>query len=336
MSRARRTQYLPFASVAALALAGAMLGWLARDSRTDRFGRPARSEQPPVIDAITPGPDGLALPKKLGSLRFAVIGDVGRGDPRQYDTAAEMARWRGRFDFGFVLMLGDNMYAAGTAEDYAVRFERPYKTLLDAGVVFYASRGNHDPTNTLTYPPYNMKGNRYYSFTKKEGPLEPVASRTVRFVAIDTVNLDGAQLAWLRAELAASETDWEICFFHHPMYTSGRYGFSAARLRRVLEPIFVEYGADLALAGHEHFYERIVPQRGIVYFTSGAGGALRIGDIRASTLTAAGFDTDTHFMLMEISGDDLYFQAVSRTGGTIDAGRVKRREHPKAPPSISR
>jgi hypothetical protein len=36
------------------------------------------------------------------------------------------------------------------------------------------------------------------------------------------------------------------------------------------------------------------------------------------------FDTDTHFMLMEISGDDLYFQTISRDGKTIDSGHVKR------------
>jgi hypothetical protein len=337
MSRARRNRYVAFSSVAALALAVAIgLVWL---TRTWRAGPPPldpRAETPPVIEPVTFGADGLALPRKLGSLRFAVVGDVGRGDPKQYDTAAELSRWRQRFDFAFVLMLGDNMYAAGTPEDYAARFERPYKTLLDAGVVFHAARGNHDPPGIVTYAPYNMQGNRYYSFIKTEGPLGPVTSRTVRFVAIDTVNLDTAQLTWLQAELAVSTTDWEICFYHHPLYTSGRYAFAGARLRRVLEPIFVQYGVDVGLAGHEHFYERVAPQRGIVYFTSGAGGALRVGDIRPSSLTATGFDTDTHFLLMEISGDDLFFQAISRTGQTVDSGRIRRRAHPRPPPSIGK
>ena len=56
-----------------------------------------------------------------------------------------MTRWRERFDFSFVLMLGDNIYAEGTPENYAARFERPYKALIDAGVKFYAAIGNHDP-----------------------------------------------------------------------------------------------------------------------------------------------------------------------------------------------
>ena len=337
MPRARRSRYVSFVWVVAPILAAAvMLVWLTRVWREETPARPPGPEPSAIVEPLAVGVDGLALPKKLGSLRFAVVGDVGRGDPKQYDTAAELARWRGRFDFSFVLMLGDNMYAAGTPEDYAARFERPYKTLLDAGVVFYAARGNHDPPGIVTYPPYNMNGNRYYSFTKNEGPLGPLASRTVRFVAIDTVNLDGAQLAWLRAELGASDTDWEICFYHHPLYTSGRYSFAAARLRRLLEPIFVQYGVDVGLAGHEHFYERVAPQRGVVYFTSGAGGALRVGDIRRSSLTVAGFDADTHFVLMEIAGDDLFFQAVSRTGGTVDSGHVKRRARPRPPALIGK
>jgi hypothetical protein len=163
-------------------------------------------------DRHAAGPDaetGLALPKKLRSLRFAVMGDVGRGDDAQYGTAAEMARWHERFDFSFVLMLGDNMYAAGTPEDYAARFERPYKPLLEKDVVFYAANGNHDPPNILDYPLYNMRGNRYYAFTKSEGAL---ALRKVKFVAVDTVMLDSEQLAWLRRELGASDDGWEICF----------------------------------------------------------------------------------------------------------------------------
>jgi hypothetical protein len=94
--------------------------------------------------------------------------------------------------------------------------------------------------------------------------------------------------------------------------------------------VFIHGGVDVALNGHEHIYERIVPQNGVQYFTSGAGGALRKGDLTRSSLTAAGFDQDTHFMLIEISGDTFYFQAISRTGETVDAGQFDRVKH--APP----
>jgi hypothetical protein len=93
-------------------------------------------------------------------------------------------------------------------------------------------------------------------------------------------------------------------------------------LRLTLEPILIEGNVDVVLSGHEHFYERVVPQHGIFYFISGAAGSLRRGDIQRSELTARGYDSDYHFVLMEISGRDLFFQAIARTGTTIDAGVI--------------
>ena len=281
----------------------------------------ARATGEAAAEANEPG----RLPMRPGSVRFAVIGDTGRGDRHQYMTAAKMIEWRQWFDYSFVLMLGDNIYAEGTPEDYAQRFERPYKPLLDAGVTFHAAIGNHDPPGQENYPLFNMNGRRYYTFEKKEGSL-PLLSNEVLFMAIDTVNLTPQQLRWIGNELEASDAEWKIAFYHHPLYTSGRYQFWSARLRSALEPIFVEHGVSVGLSGHEHFYERIRPQKGVQYFTSGAGGALRLNDLRDSEWTAAGFDTDTHFMLMEISEDTLHFLAISRKGEIVDWGTVPRRD----------
>ena len=86
---------------------------------------------------------------------------------------------------------------------------------------------------------------------------------------------------------------------------------------------------NVVFAGHDHFYERIKPQRGIYHFVVGAGGSLRVGDIDKNTgLTEAGFDTDYSFLLAEIAGAELYFQAISRTGKTVDAGVIT---HPPFP-----
>ena len=91
------------------------------------------------------------------------------------------------------------------------------------------------------------------------------------------------------------------------------------------------YGLSAAFSGHDHVYERIKPQKGgIVYWVSGAGGSLRKGDLRATDMTAKGFDRDYHFMIVEITGDDLFFQAITRTGATIDSGVVHRPGAPAA------
>ena len=89
----------------------------------------------------------------------------------------------------------------------------------------------------------------------------------------------------------------------------------------------MKHNVDVVLTGHDHVYERVKPQKGIYYFVSGAGGKLRTGDIsQTSPLTAKSYDRDMHFMLFEVAGDQMYYQAISRTGETIDSGVIARRK----------
>ena len=63
-----------------------------------------------------------------------------------------------------------------------------------------------------------------------------------------------------------------------------------------------------------------------MYFVVGSGGQLRKGNIdQGSGITAKGFDTDLAFMAAEISGDEMYFNAISRVGQTVDSGVLTRR-----------
>ena len=311
-------QHAVVAALAALVIAPAC-GGSGVDSAAER-------SNPVQVRALTPASGQLVLPLRNGSIRFAVIGDSGRGDAAQHQVAAQMLAWRARFPFEFVLMLGDNIYPPHTPGDYVAKFEEPYRALLDAGVAFHAAIGNHDDPVETSYAPFNMGGKRYYTFRELEKRPAGLLGAAARFFALDSRSLDDAQLSWLREQLAASGSAWKICFLHHPLYTSGRYQWAARALRLALEPILVSGNVDVVLSGHEHFYERLQPQRGVAYFISGGAGSLRRGDIRPSSVDARGFDRDYHFMLMEISGDELYFQAISRTGETIDAGVITRRE----------
>ncbi len=136
--------------------------------------------------------------------------------------------------------------------------------------------------------------------------------------------MDKEQLAWLEKELAASGSDWKIAFFHHPLYSSGGAHGSDLQLRTLLEPIFLKYGVDAVFGGHEHFYERIKPQKGIYYFISGGAAKLREGDVGKSEFSAQSFDSGYHFMLLEIVKDELHFQVITDQGKTVDSGVLPR------------
>jgi predicted phosphodiesterase len=257
----------------------------------------------------------IALPRKPGSIRFLVLGDAGTGDRQQYEVANQILRFGKRFPFTFAIMLGDNIYGSERPQDFHRKFELPYSVLIESGVEFHATLGNHDDPNQRYYKPFNLGGNRYRTFKKGN----------VRFFIIDSNYLDPEQVKWLEKELESSGSDWKIAYFHHPLYTTARRG-PEVELRAVLEPIFLKHGVDVVFAGHEHIYERFRPQKGIPHFTVGGAAKLRRGDTRPSPLLAARYDRDRSFLLAEIAGDTLFFQAVSRGGGVVDKGFVVRRE----------
>lgn len=299
-----------------LLLAGCGNSWISQTS--------AAREQPHIaslnLDDIPP--NTLALPNERDSIKFAIIGDSGRGSTEQREVAARMNEYRQRFDYKFVLMVGDNIYEGpAKEEDYRLKFELPYKALLDAGVQFFAALGNHDDPNEVYYKPFNMDGHRYYTFVPPVDLLKRWDKR-VRFFALDSTYVDRTQVAWFDKEATQSKAEWKIAFLHHPLYTSGRYGLAARGIRFGLESSFVNAGINIVFSGHEHIYERVEMQKGILYFISGGAGSLRQGDAAAASYVSRAYDKDYHFMLAEITGKGFFFQAINRVGVTVDAGSL--------------
>lgn len=260
------------------------------------------------------GVPARVVPNGPDSLKFAVMGDNGTGSSAQYELAERMAEAHRQFAYGFVIMVGDNFYGSQRPADRVKKFDRPYKLLLDAGVTFHAALGNHDLLSTVDYAPLNMDGRRYYTF----------ARGNVRFFVLDTNVLDTPQLQWFESALQQAQEPWKIAYFHHPLYgNAGRHGANVD-LRVRIEPLLVTYGVHVVFSGHDHVYERLTPQKGIHYFVAGSSGKLRKGDLKRADTTAAGFDQDLAFMLVEVEADDLFFEVVSRAGATVDSGVIRR------------
>ena len=259
-----------------------------------------------------------ALPNRPDSLKFAAIGDNGTGDRPQYEVAQQMTNVHSKFPFDLVIMLGDNMYGGQKPSDFVKKFEEPYAVLLRANVKFQASLGNHDRPENVSYGLYNMNGQRYYTYVRKN----------VRFVALDSTLMDRKQLDWLDATLRDAREEWKVCYFHHPLYSNASRHGSSVDLRLLLEPVFLKNGVNVVFSGHDHVYERLKPQKGIYYFVSGAAGQLRKGNMEPSDQTAASFDQDQSFMLVEVAGLDMFFQSISRTGQVVDSGMIHRQQRP--------
>ena len=185
-----------------------------------------------------PDPGTLTLPAKLASVKFAVIGDSGRGTPPQYEVAAQMVRFRQSFPFAFVLMLGDNIYEGpATPEDYRLKFEEPYRALLDDGVKFYAVLGNHDDPRQVLPLRSTWTASATTASRLPWIYLEARHARRILRARLDqsrsASSCDGSTSA------AKSNAEWKIVFLHHPLYTSGRYRAVGASPSLGLEPLLI-------------------------------------------------------------------------------------------------
>lgn len=95
------------------------------------------------------------------------------------------------------------------------------------------------------------------------------------------------QYKWLEGVLKGIDrtvTPWIVVGFHCPLYTTflGHNGEEqSVRMKKYMEPLFVSYGVNLIVAGHDHAYSRSYPvaldkrdptDKAPVYLTLGAGG----------------------------------------------------------------
>ena len=256
-------------------------------------GEPAGAHSATVIPVPTAARPAATVAAGAATT-FAVIGDYGMDDAHERAVAKLVASWKP----SYILALGDDYYAPaggkGTGrydESTGAYFGKWLKDITTTGHrypvgtatvnAFFPALGNHDysdakpaPQTYLTYFTLpgsgftNSSGNeRYYDFV--EGP--------VHFFVLNSdpqepggTSSSSKQAKWLKAQLAASSSAWNVVYDHHPPYSSDSTHGSSTFMRWP----FATWGADAVLSGHAHVYERVV-RNGIVYFVNGLGGAAR-------------------------------------------------------------
>jgi len=272
--------------------------------------------------SITPTPTLVTntLPSSSSQiLRFAVIGDYGNGDTAEKGIAELIMSWKP----DLIITTGDNNYPDGSAStidqnigQYFHSFIYPYLGIYGKGSTenrFFPSLGNHDWVTDQAHPYldyFALPGNeRYYQFS--QGP--------VSFYAIDSdsqepdgVNSSSIQANWLKQQLLNSSATWNIVYFHHPSYSSGKHG-STTWMRWP----FKEWGVDLVLSGHDHTYERLQID-GLTYIVNGLGGAAIYDFNQILTGSLIRYNQDYGAMLIEASPENLKLQFINRSGEIID------------------
>jgi len=224
----------------------------------------------PISSFTTPPVAGPAKPTRIW-----VLGDPGTKNSTQRAVRDAYTQFSAGKPTDLWLLLGDNAYPDGTDADYQKAIFEMYPDLLRSSPVWPAL-GNHDgrSANSVT-----QSGVYYDIFTlPTRGQAGGVASGTEAYYAFDYANIHficldshdtdrspgGAMMQWLKADLASTQREWIIAFFHHPTYTKGTHDSdidkdSSGRMndmRQGFLPVSEAGGVDLVLTGHSHVYER--------------------------------------------------------------------------------
>ena len=188
-----------------------------------------------------------------------------------------------------VFTLGDNAYPDGSASNFALCWAQSWgDSTRRIMKKIHPAPGNHEFQSVGSAPYFEYFGSKagsskkgYYSYDVGEWHAVVLNSEIVVGGFSDADRK--AQEDWLRSDLKSNQKLCTLAYWHNPRFSSGWHGNN-----ELLVPIWwilYEGGVDLVLTGHEHDYERFLPQdavgnldsaRGIPEYVAGTGG----GDLR--------------------------------------------------------
>lgn len=264
-------------------------------------------------------------------LEFIAVGDAGSGNENQRLVADSMALYASINPIEGVLYLGDNFYESGVEDVDDPQFQTHFEDMYDAellNIPFYVILGNHDYLgNIRAQVNYSQKSSRwvmpafYYTFAFPLDLNAQSADNSVQIFALNTTPIvksqdEGDQLAWLEEQLSLSNARWKIVMGHHPAYSNGDHGGNNA-IRRMLVPLFTNYGVDFYVSGHDHDLQ-ILQEDGFHQLVSGAGSRPRGTECEDDSVYAASI---LGFMSMRFYQDYCEVYVVLENG-TIDFAYV--------------
>lgn len=200
--------------------------------------------------------------------RLFAFGDSGTATRQAAELRDSIVKHNQQRPADFWLMLGDNAYNNGTDSEYQRAVFDFYPNLLRQ-LPLWSTRGNHETWPEVYYQIFDLPTQAesgglasgteaYYSFDWAN----------VHFICLDSHgtdrSVDGAMVQWLKQDLAQTDQEWILAFWHHPPYTKGTHdsdnikdsGGRMTEMREQILPTLEAGGVDLVLGGHSHAYER--------------------------------------------------------------------------------
>ena len=245
-----------------------------------------------------------------------------------------------------VFTLGDNAMPDGSASNFALCFTSSWgdsaKRIMKK---IHPAVGNHEYVTVGSSPYYQYFGHRagpnqkgYYSYDVGEWHVIVVNSELI--VAGFSSAERQAQEEWLRTDLRGTQKPCTMAYWHHPRFSSGWHG-SDASLQSIWQILF-DGGVTLVLNGHDHDYERFLPQtpagvrdtiNGMAEYVVGTGGDVLRGFQARPVANSASQIQGYHGVLKLTLGKGEYRSAfVDVSGRTWDPSGGRCRKAAAAPP----
>jgi hypothetical protein len=259
------------------------------------------------------------------SVGIVAVGDIackpGARVTKRVCQQAATADLAASLDPDAVIALGDLQYESGTAADFAGSYDQSWGRLRS---ITRPVPGNHE------YNSHNADG--YFGYADQSQPWYAWQAGDWRIYMLNSNchHVDcGAEEDWLRADLADHPTGCSAIAMHHPRYSSGKH-HSQADMAGLWQIAF-DARVDLALAGHDHDYERfeamdaqggLSPGRGLVSFVSGTGG--RSLNAQGGVETGSAYFQSEQFGVLDLTlaPDGFSWEYVAIDGSILDQGRA--------------
>ncbi len=264
----------------------------------------------------TPEPPG-----SFSDFRVVMMGDS-RGS---YEFLGELLAQVDATDPDFIVFTGDMVNSGSSQYEWDAWFDAGEDVL--ARRVLVPSHGNAEWLADNYFAQFSMPNNEEW-FSIRYGDLHLVSLN-------DTVRLFGdidEQAKYMQDVFAKTDAHWRVAAHHQPTWTSNTNHAGNSNLLAAWTPVFDQFGVQLALNGHNHFYERSVPifdgveaapGQGTTYMVSGGAGAPLYTGYQDAWFREA-VATVEHFVMVDFSASGMDGTAYDPQGNVLDTWQIPR------------